>query len=168
MLACWPQKEKTYKKPSISFKSFQQVDWLGAVLLLAASTLLVFALQEGGSTAFAWKSAPIISTLTISGLSWLGFFAWIAWLSFSGVHRLRAIFPFTIALSRPIGPAIMYVYPDGAFRLLLTSHKPNTLDWFSILCCHYQSSPALPSGQRRLSNHGRSAFTTPTLRHGFW
>lgn len=31
--------------------------------------------------------------------------------SSSNVHRLRAIFPFTIALSRPIGPAIMYVHP---------------------------------------------------------
>lgn len=42
-------------------------------------------------------------------LDWI--FAWITWLSFGNFHRLRAIFPFTIALARPVGPAIMYVAP---------------------------------------------------------
>ena len=107
MLICWPQNEKSYKKPTITWKSIQQVDWVGAILLLAASILLVFALQEGGSTAYSWNSATIISTLTISGVCWIGFFAWISWLSFGNVLRLRAIFPFTIALTRPVGPAIM-------------------------------------------------------------
>lgn len=113
MLICWPRKEKTYKKPNISWQSFRQVDWLGAVLLLAASTLLVFALQEAGSTAFSWNSATIVSTLTISGVCWIGFFAWISWLSSGNVHRLRAIFPFTIALTRPIGPAIVLILLTG-------------------------------------------------------
>ena len=111
MLISWPRKEKSYKKPSISLQSLRRVDWLGAVLLLAASTLLVFALQEGGSTAFAWNSALIVSTLTVSGICWVGFFVWISYLSFGNGIRLRAIFPFTIALTRPIGPAIMCVHP---------------------------------------------------------
>lgn len=111
MLFCWPRKEKTYENSSVSVRSLKQVDWLGAILLVAASTLLVFALQEAGSTAFSWNSGVIVSTLTVSGLCWIGFFAWITWLSFSNVHRLRAIFPFTIALARPVGPAIMYVAP---------------------------------------------------------
>ncbi|KAL8730918.1 MAG: hypothetical protein Q9181_004490 [Wetmoreana brouardii] len=113
MLLCWPRNEKAHKQPSISWRSLQQVDWLGAVLLLAASTLLVFGLQEGGSTTYSWSSATIITTLTTSGVCWIGFFAWISWLSLGDAQRLRAIFPFTIALTRPVGPAIILVLLTG-------------------------------------------------------
>ena len=113
MMIFWPRREKSYQMPYISWRSLQQVDWLGAVLLLAASTLLVFALQEGGSTTFSWNSSTIVAILTVSGACWVTFFAWISWLSFGGFHELRAIFPFEIALTRPVGPAIMYVAPPG-------------------------------------------------------
>ncbi len=109
LLLCWPRAEKTYTRPKVSLRSLQQVDWLGAVLLLGGSTLLVFALQEGGSTAFSWRSPTIICTLTFSGFCWIAFFTWTSWLSFGPTHRLRAIFPMTIAISRPIGPAILLV-----------------------------------------------------------
>ena len=110
MLFCWPRKEKISKKANISWQSLGQVDWLGAILLLTASTLLVFTLQQSGSAAVSWNSAVTIATLTISGVCWIGFPVWIYWLSFkNNIHSLRAIFPFNIALSRPIGPAIMYV-----------------------------------------------------------
>ncbi|KAK0506855.1 hypothetical protein JMJ35_010709 [Cladonia borealis] len=113
MLFCWPRKEKSYKKPSITWQSIQQVDWVGAILLLAASILLVFALQEGGSIAYSWSSATIISTLTISGVCWIAFFAWVSWLSFRTDIQLRAIFPFTIALTGPVGPAIILILLNG-------------------------------------------------------
>ena len=167
MLICWPRKEKTYKKPSVTWQSIQQVDWVGAILLLAASILLVFALQEGGSTAYSWNSATIISTLTISGVCWIGFFAWISWLSFGNVLRLRAIFPFTIALTRPVGPAIMYVdLWKTNFYILLIHKKPYTTHWLSLLRCDYQSAPALPGSQRRLSYYGWSTLTAAIELHG--
>ena len=107
ILICWPRQFQAFKSPKISWQSLRRVDWLGAVLLLAASTLLVFALQEGGSTAYAWNSATIVSTLTISGLCWVAFCSWIARLSFGNRGQLRAIFPLHIALTRPVGPAIL-------------------------------------------------------------
>ena len=167
MLICWPSKEKAYKKPSITWKSIQQVDWVGAILLLVASILLVFALQEGGSTAYSWNSATIISTLTISGGCWIGFFAWISWLSFGNVLQLRAIFPFTIALTRPVGPAIMYVdFSRTNFEILLIYEKPHTTYWLSLLRCDYQLTPALPDSQRRLSDYGWCTLTAPAKLHG--
>ena len=167
MLICWPSKEKSYKKPSITWHSIQQVDWVGAILLLAASILLVFALQEGGSTAYSWNSATIISTLTISGVCWIGFFAWISWLSFGNVLRLRAIFPFTIALTRPVGPAIMYVeFPRTNFDILLIHEKPHTTYWLSLLRCDYQPAPAFPGSQRRLSDYGWCTLATHAELHG--
>ncbi len=43
--------------------------------MLAASILLVFALEEAG-TRYAWGSAPIIVTLVVSALCWVGFVGW--------------------------------------------------------------------------------------------
>ncbi|KAL8684318.1 MAG: hypothetical protein Q9224_006442 [Gallowayella concinna] len=87
----------------------EQVDWLGATLLLAASALLVFGLQQGGSTTYKWNSATIITTLVISGTCWVSFFIWTSWLARAKVHQVRAIFPINIALTRPLGPSIIFL-----------------------------------------------------------
>lgn len=101
----------------MSLPSLQKVDFVGALLLLAASTLLVFALQEAGSTMYAWSSSAIISTLVLSSVCWIAFFAWIAWLSLgNGISSMRAILPLHIVLSRPTGPAIVLVNLFYAFK----------------------------------------------------
>lgn len=48
---------------------------MGAFLGLAASILLVFALEQAGSR-YAWSDAVIISTLTVSCILWLAFIGW--------------------------------------------------------------------------------------------
>ena len=45
------------------------------MLLLAASILLVFALEEAGQR-YSWKSAVIISTITLAGFCWISFIGW--------------------------------------------------------------------------------------------
>ena len=111
LIVCWPkERSKSERSAKISLGSLARVDWLGAVLLLAASTLLVFALQEAGSASYDWSSAVIVATLGVSSVCWVAFFGWIFWLSFgSQIYQTRAIFPFRIAVSRPIGPAVMQV-----------------------------------------------------------
>ena len=109
LLVFWPRKNKASE---ISFRSLQKVDFFGAVLLLAASTLVVFALQEAGTTRYAWNSAMIVSTLVLSSVCWLAFFAWIAWLDLGKrALRMRAVLPLRVAFSRPTGPALMLVSP---------------------------------------------------------
>ncbi|KAL8810422.1 MAG: hypothetical protein Q9200_002590 [Gallowayella weberi] len=76
LLLSWPRTDRSFRIANLSLQSLLRVDWLGAFLLLAASTLLVFGLQQGGSTTYRWNSATIISTLTISGACWTGFFIW--------------------------------------------------------------------------------------------
>lgn len=107
LLICWPLREKTCSEPMICWKSLKQVDWLGAVLIIAASTLLVFALQCG-STASRGSSLTLVSTLIISGLCWVGFFVWLLWLSTGGVHQLSAIISPSIAKLRPTGYTVLY------------------------------------------------------------
>lgn len=56
-------------------KSFQRLDLAGAFLNLAASILLVFALEEGGSR-YPWNSAAIITTFVLAGVTWIAFVGW--------------------------------------------------------------------------------------------
>jgi hypothetical protein len=57
-------------KALLSRETFRRVDFLGAGLLLLATTFLVAPLLEAGQF-FAWKSAFTISLLTISGIGWI-------------------------------------------------------------------------------------------------
>ncbi|KAI9842654.1 MAG: hypothetical protein M1837_007021 [Sclerophora amabilis] len=56
-------------------KALKRVDWFGATLLLAASLLLVTALEEAGIR-YPWRSALVITFLVVSGILWITFVAW--------------------------------------------------------------------------------------------
>jgi predicted MFS family arabinose efflux permease len=105
ILIAWPAQADRKNRLSTSLA---QMDVVGALLLLVATVLLVFALQQAGSQEYAWSSPVIVATLVISGVSWVAFIAWIAWLE-SGRSGLRtkAIFPLSIAMKRPTGPGIL-------------------------------------------------------------
>ncbi|OBT91219.1 hypothetical protein VE02_00380 [Pseudogymnoascus sp. 03VT05] len=105
ILIAWPAQADRKNRLSTSLA---QMDVLGALLLLIATVLLVFALQQAGSQEYAWSSPVIVATLTVSAVSWVAFIAWIAWLESgrSGL-RIKAIFPLSIALKRPTGPGIL-------------------------------------------------------------
>lgn len=87
--------------------SLARLDFIGALLLLSASILLVFALQEAGAREFAWDSPTVISTLTVSGVCWIAFAAWVA----APIQKTRKSFtpilPISVVLKRPTGPAIL-------------------------------------------------------------
>ncbi|GKU09326.1 mfs-type transporter [Fusarium langsethiae] len=55
--------------------NWARIDYLGIFLLLSASVLLVFALEEGG-TRYRWDSAVVISTLVIAIVFFFGFGFW--------------------------------------------------------------------------------------------
>ncbi len=76
--ASLPSGHKTMKaqfSSKFSKASLSRLDTLGVVLLLAASILLVFALEEAGQR-YPWKSAVIISTITLAGICWISFIGW--------------------------------------------------------------------------------------------
>ena len=53
----------------------RKLDFLGASLLLAASVLLITALEEGG-TDYSWTSAAVSTLLCLSVVLWIIFFSW--------------------------------------------------------------------------------------------
>lgn len=85
-------------RTKFSGNAFKRVDTLGAFLVLAASVLLVFALEEGGSR-YAWNSAAVISSLTLSCVAWVGFVVWEVWLERSNAVQ-EPIFPMRLLKSR--------------------------------------------------------------------
>ncbi|KAI1818551.1 putative MFS multidrug transporter [Poronia punctata] len=56
--------------------SLRRIDFLGNVLIIAACTLLVFALQEAGAYSYSWNNPVIVVSLLVSFLGWVGFAAW--------------------------------------------------------------------------------------------
>ncbi|KAF1951063.1 MFS multidrug transporter-like protein [Byssothecium circinans] len=68
-------------RPRRTFKSLitkqttEKLDFLGATLLLLASLSLTAAFEEAGSH-FPWKSAYVITLLTVSGLLWIVLIVW--------------------------------------------------------------------------------------------
>lgn len=80
-------------------KSVQRLDFTGAFLNLAASNLLVFALEEGGSR-FSWKSAAIIAAFVLSGVTWVAFVGWEGNVGRLTKNVQEAIFPLRLVRDR--------------------------------------------------------------------
>lgn len=77
MLFAWPKSQS----PAAGKILWHELDVIGCLLSVAALVLLVFALQEAGAEAYAWSSAIIITTLTISAVSAVALYFWIWYLS---------------------------------------------------------------------------------------
>jgi hypothetical protein len=119
--------------------------------LLAASTLLVFALQEAGRAEYSWSSGAIIANLTISGVSWVGFFAWILYLERGG--KRKAIISAKYLFSRPTGPAILLVnHAEGSLKL--TVHQCCPFRRLPFLYRSGEPAAKIPNCKRLVSNHG--------------
>lgn len=85
--------------------SMKRLDIFGSCLILAASILLVFSLEEGGFQ-YAWNSVAIISTLTLSCLLWIAFVYWED--SIGGDHKMQEpIFPLRLVKNRLIVGMLM-------------------------------------------------------------
>ncbi|KAL8387383.1 hypothetical protein RB595_009942 [Gaeumannomyces hyphopodioides] len=80
-------------------QSFGMIDFPGALLLLAASMMLVYPIQEAGSMKYPWDSVPIVVTLTLSSLCWIAFWGWEALLHARG-GRVAPVFPMSLATHR--------------------------------------------------------------------
>ncbi|KAK6602984.1 major facilitator superfamily transporter [Botrytis cinerea] len=78
--------------------SFPKIDFVGAILLIIATTLLVAALQEAGGE-FAWNSAFVIILLIISGVTWILFILWERRVTVN-MSSTEPVFPWRLMKSR--------------------------------------------------------------------
>ncbi|RYP45630.1 hypothetical protein DL768_008067 [Monosporascus sp. mg162] len=91
ILSCvWPRNIGIGQRLS-PWDAIRKVDLLGNVMILCATTLVVFALQEAGAFAYTWNSPVIVLTLSIAGLSSVMFITWEVFLGFTYLSVLIII-----------------------------------------------------------------------------
>jgi MFS family permease len=86
----WPRPEHL---PTLHRRSWKEIDYIGSILLLAASVLVVFAFQNVGSDREKWREAVFIAPLVIGTLCWIGLFAWEALIEKLWPTKIAAAFP---------------------------------------------------------------------------
>ncbi|OTB06093.1 hypothetical protein M426DRAFT_259520 [Hypoxylon sp. CI-4A] len=91
-------KSNRFIRSMVAERAWKRVDLLGALLSLAASILLVFAVQQGG-VAYSWNSSAIIASFILSGILWIGFFGWERQLSKRNVV-CEPMFPWRLVRNR--------------------------------------------------------------------
>ncbi|GAD92326.1 MFS drug transporter [Paecilomyces variotii No. 5] len=87
-------------------KKLKAIDFLGVILTLSASTLIVLGLTWAGGD-YQWKSVHVIVTLVIGGVLWVLFFLW----EWKG-HPLPLI-PLHIFKSRIVNGACLTMFVNG-------------------------------------------------------
>ncbi|RPA95467.1 putative MFS multidrug transporter [Choiromyces venosus 120613-1] len=95
-----------------SKSAFRRLDWRGTGLSLAASVLLVYALQQAG-TDFNWNSAKVITTLAISVICWIGFVLWERVIEKHAGGIQEPIFPWRVAKNRAAAGVFLSAFFTG-------------------------------------------------------
>lgn len=91
------------------WEAVQKVDLIGNILILIATTLMVFALQEAGAFAYAWDSPLIVTSLSLSSLSGICFVIWEVFLGLKRRTRVEPILPLRLLTHRVYLGALTYV-----------------------------------------------------------
>ncbi|MCJ1358941.1 MAG: hypothetical protein MMC33_008941 [Icmadophila ericetorum] len=123
--ANFPQPQAETKAPrsvALVIHSLKKIDFLGTLLLLAASVLLVTALQETG-TEYPWRSVFVIALLTISGILWIGFLLWERFLSQRG-SRQEPMLPWRLVKNRIFMGVVLSTFFFGLPFLAVVINLP--------------------------------------------
>ena len=109
LVFAWPSPPNPYPNLRAPLKALaHHVDFLGTFLLLAASVLLIFGLEQAGAAEYPWDSPIIISTLTVAGACFLSLAAWIAFLDLmKGKVPINPILPVRLLTNRILIAAVL-------------------------------------------------------------
>jgi MFS family permease len=86
----WPKPNQLRRA---ELRPLREQDFVGSVILIAASVLFVFSFQEGGLTADAWTSALFLAPLIVGSVCWILLFGWEITVSLLWEHSIQAILP---------------------------------------------------------------------------
>jgi hypothetical protein len=100
-------------------KVFQRLDLVGAILLLITTLFLVAALEEADVN-YPWKSAFVITLLTISGLCGIAFLVWSRRITQREGSELREpVFPWRFVQKRVLIGMFLYVHGRNVSPFIL-------------------------------------------------
>ncbi|KAK4224901.1 major facilitator superfamily transporter [Podospora fimiseda] len=92
-------------------KKWKKFDFVGAFASLAASILVVFALEQGG-VVYPWNSAAIIVPFVLSGVFWVIFVLWERGISLKGKIS-EPLFPWRLACNRLVLGLLLNAFLTG-------------------------------------------------------
>lgn len=104
IFALWPQDRRRHRLGV--WAAFTKIDFPGNILLVVASFLLIFAIQQAGTLVWSWNSPAAIACLVISGLSWAFLFAWEVFLGTRKESHVEPLFPVHLFTGR-VYPALV-------------------------------------------------------------
>lgn len=122
ILITLPSKFPHLHQPSFNIRSIRRVDFLGTLLLLAASILLVSAL-ELGDTEQLWRGSLVLSLFTISLALWICFFLWERYQGRQETAQ-ESVFPWRVATSRFSMANLLYSFLSGAALFSVIIYLP--------------------------------------------
>lgn len=95
-------------EPSSTLRTLsKRVDWVGLLLCLAASIVIIVPIQEGGMV-YAWNNGVIIALLAIGAFCWAAFACWETWLAkMTGERVVLPMVPHQAVIHRVIGACIV-------------------------------------------------------------
>lgn len=81
--------------------SFKHLDYVGTLLIIIATSLLVFIINSAAVKQYAWNSGPTISVLVICGLAWISIGFWQRLVSqHPKLREIRAQLPYRLLTNR--------------------------------------------------------------------
>ncbi len=107
LLFAWPRNFQTFNKLPFSY-----IDYVGAILTMGSTVLLVFVMNQAAVRAYAWNSAPTIVILVLSGLCWIALVLWQRHIyCHPSLKHIRSQFPYRILSHRVMMCSIWYGRP---------------------------------------------------------
>lgn len=126
----WPQKLQMGYTQLRQLRSWKQFDIIGAILGIAASVLVVFALENAGESE-AWGAIKFILPLILGLLSWIMLFLWSYFSDKRLSQNIVSIFPMTLLRNRRYTRTILAAVFAGCPYLLLIYSIPMRMQVFS-------------------------------------
>ena len=136
----------------------RKLDFVGFLLLLAASVFLVTALEEAG-TQYKWSSALVVILLVLAALSWLGVIGW-SWFVDHKETSVEPVFTWRFLQNRVFMGALLYVESHlSGSKLDLGQRADTFLQQHHILrhsfhCGCHRDPSKVPSRKRPFASSG--------------
>lgn len=120
----WP---KTHASVNPRRRSWKNLDYIGSILLIAGSVLVVFPFQNAGDAPNQWESAIFIAPLIIGAASWLCLFIWSVFVDRNREDAVDAALPMRLMRDRVYVGAVLNTMLLGFPYLLLIYAFPRRL-----------------------------------------
>ncbi|KAI1814672.1 major facilitator superfamily transporter [Poronia punctata] len=143
----WP---KPQFLPDIERRSWGELDYIGSVLLIAATVLVVFPFQSAGATAGQWNQAVFLAPLIVGSLAFLAVITWSIFVDKRWGDKVAAALPLPLLRNRVYASAVLNTMFVG-FPYILTVYA------FPLRCQVVNGKDALIAGVLLLPMLGSSA-----------